>query len=125
MGFPDGSAGKDRLQCKRYRRLGFDPWVNKILWRRKWQSIPVFLSEKFHGQRSLSGYSPKGCKESDTTEQQSTQDKMDITLFSDLVSIIKSVSNIGISNLLNFMEQMGEYDACRSRRCSLPPLKIL
>ena len=31
------------------------------------------------------------------TEQLSTQDKMDITLFSDLVSIIKSVSNIGIS----------------------------
>ena len=28
-------------------------------------TIPVFLSEKFHGQRSLAGYSPWGCKESD------------------------------------------------------------
>ena len=34
----------------------------------KWQSIPVFLIEKSHGQRSLAGYSPKRCKELDTTE---------------------------------------------------------
>ena len=27
------------------------------------------LPEKSHGQRSLAGYSPKGCKESDTTER--------------------------------------------------------
>ena len=32
-------------------------------------TIPIFLPEKFHGQRSLEGYSPKGHKESDTTEQ--------------------------------------------------------
>ena len=30
---------------------------------------PVFLPEKSHGWRSLSGYSPLGRKESDTTEQ--------------------------------------------------------
>ena len=30
---------------------------------------PVLLPESFHGQRSLAGYSPWGCKESDTTEQ--------------------------------------------------------
>ena len=36
----------------------FDPWVRKISWSRKWQPTPVFLSEKFHGQRSLVGYSP-------------------------------------------------------------------
>ena len=28
------------LQC---RRLGFNPWVRKILWRREWQPTPVFL----------------------------------------------------------------------------------
>ena len=28
-----------------------------------------FLPRKFHGQRSLAGYSPWDCKESDTTEQ--------------------------------------------------------
>ena len=30
-------------QCRRCRRLRFDPWVRKIPWRRKWQPIPVFL----------------------------------------------------------------------------------
>ena len=30
---------------------------------------PVFLPGESHGQRSLAGYSPWGCKESDTTEQ--------------------------------------------------------
>ena len=30
---------------KAYKRLGFDPWVEKIPWRRKWQPTPVFLPE--------------------------------------------------------------------------------
>ena len=38
-------------------------------WRRKWQPTPVLLPGKFHGWRSLVGYSPWGCKESDTTER--------------------------------------------------------
>ena len=46
-----------------------DPWVGKILWRRKWQSTLVLLPGKFHGQRSLVGYSPRGRKESDTIER--------------------------------------------------------
>ena len=48
---------------------GLDPWVRKIPWRRKWQPTPVFSPEISHGQRSLTGYSPQGCKELDTTEQ--------------------------------------------------------
>ena len=36
-------------------RLGFDPWVRKIPWRRAWQPIPVFLPGESHGQRSLVG----------------------------------------------------------------------
>ena len=51
------------------RRRGFDPWVRKIPWRRKWQPTPVFLPGKSHGQRSLAGYSPWGHKEPDTTEK--------------------------------------------------------
>ena len=47
---------------------GFEPWVGKILWRRKWQSIPVLLPGKSHGQRSLVDYSPWGRKELDKTE---------------------------------------------------------
>ena len=56
------------LQCRRYRRCGFDPWVGKIPWRRKWLPTAVFLPGEFHGQRSLAGYSPWGRKGSDTTE---------------------------------------------------------
>ena len=37
-------------------------------WRRQQQPTPVFLPGESHGQRSLAGYSPRGCKESDTTE---------------------------------------------------------
>ena len=43
------------------RRPGFSPWVGKIPWRRKWQPTPVLLPGKFHGLRSLVGYSPWGC----------------------------------------------------------------
>ena len=57
------------LQCRRH---GLDPWVEKISWRRKWQPSPVFLPGDSHRQRSLAGYSPRGRKESDTTEQLST-----------------------------------------------------
>ena len=45
------------------RRHRFDPWGGKIPWRRKSQSIPVFLPGKFHRQWSLASYSPWGDKE--------------------------------------------------------------
>ena len=54
------------LQCG---RPGFDPWVGKIPWRRKWQPTPVLLPGKFHGPRSLVGYSPWGHKQLDTPER--------------------------------------------------------
>ena len=53
------------LQC---RRPGLDPWVGNIPWRWKWQPTPVFLPRESHGQSSMVGYNPWGCKESDTTE---------------------------------------------------------
>ena len=60
-------GGKEAThQC---RRPGFDPWVGKIPWRRKWQLTSVFLPGESHGQRSLVGYSPWVAKESDTTER--------------------------------------------------------
>ena len=51
-----------------YGRPGFNPWIRKIPWRRKWQPTPVFLPGKFHWRRSLVGYSSWGRKESDMTE---------------------------------------------------------
>ena len=44
------------------RDNGFDPWVGKIPWRRKWQPDPVFLPGKFHGQRSLVRYGTGAAK---------------------------------------------------------------
>ena len=41
-------------------------------WRRKWQPTPIFLPGAFHGQRSLAGYSPWGCKEMDMTKTTKT-----------------------------------------------------
>ena len=43
--------------------------VGKTRWRKKWQPTPVFLPGEFHGQRNLVGYSPRGQKESDTTQK--------------------------------------------------------
>ena len=64
-GLPWWLSGKESpCQC---RTRGFDLWVRKIPWRRKWQPTPVLLPGKFHGQRSL-GYSPWGHKESDMTD---------------------------------------------------------
>ena len=70
MGFPGGASGKESTcQFRRFKRCQFYPWVWKFPWRRKWQSIPVFLPGESHGPRSLAGYSPWGHKESDTTKQ--------------------------------------------------------
>ena len=57
------------LFCLECRRPRFDPWVGKIPWRRKRHPTPVLLPGKSHGQKSLVGYSPRGHKESHTTER--------------------------------------------------------
>ena len=46
------SDQESACQCRRRKRLGFDPWARKILWRRAWQPTPVFLPGESHGQRS-------------------------------------------------------------------------
>ena len=64
--FPGGASGKESTyQCGRCKRCGYNSWAGKIPWRRKWQLALVFLTEKFQGQRSLVGNSPRGCKELD------------------------------------------------------------
>ena len=60
------SGKESACQCRRHI---FEPQVRKIPWRRKWQLTLVLLFGKANGQRSLVGYSPQGCKESDTTER--------------------------------------------------------
>ena len=68
-GFPGGTVGEESAcQCRRRKRCGSNAWVAKIPWSGKWQPTPVFLPRESHGQRSLVGYSPWGCKELDMTE---------------------------------------------------------
>ena len=66
MGFPGGSDSKESA-CRagdQARSLRQEDPLEK-----EWQPTLVFLPGEFHGQRSLVGYSPLGCQESDTTEQ--------------------------------------------------------
>ena len=66
---PGGPSDKESTcQCRRCKRWGFDPWVSKISWTRKWHPTLVLLPGKFHGQRSLVGYTPWDLKELDTIE---------------------------------------------------------
>ena len=60
-GFPRWLGGKEpACQCRRHRNLRCDPSAGKILWRRKWQPIPVFFPRCSHGQRGLVSYGPWG-----------------------------------------------------------------
>ena len=64
--FPGDSDSKESACSAGESR--YNPWVRKIPWRREWLPTPAFLPGKSHGQRSLVGYSPRSCRESDTTE---------------------------------------------------------
>jgi len=56
VGLPRRLSSKESAcQCK---KCELNPWIGKIPWRRKWQLTPAFSPGKFHGQRSLAGYSP-------------------------------------------------------------------
>ena len=54
MLLPHSSVGKSPAK--------FDSWVGKIPWRKTWQPTPGFLPGESHGQRSLTGYSPRDRK---------------------------------------------------------------
>ena len=63
LGFPGGSA------LPAVQETWVQSYVGKIHWIKEWLPTPVFLPGKSHGQRCLVGYSPRGCKELDLTEQ--------------------------------------------------------
>ena len=50
-----------------------ETWVRSLGWEdpleKEMEPTPVLLPGEFHGRRSLVGYSPRGRKESDTTER--------------------------------------------------------
>ena len=71
LGLPRWQGAKESsCQCRRH---GFDSWVGKSRWRRKWLPTPVFLPGKSHGPMSLAGYSQwchKRVRHDLVTEQQ-------------------------------------------------------
>ena len=66
------SDEESTCQGKRLRRHGFDPWVGKILWSRKRQSIQ-YSCQEIPWTEELAGDRMCGRKESDTTDGLSTQ----------------------------------------------------
>ena len=66
MGFPAVSDRKESA-CNVGNTLSI-PWSGRAPGERERLPTPVFWPGKFHGQSSLVGYSPRGCKKSDTTE---------------------------------------------------------
>ena len=94
FGLPRWLSGKEPAwQCRGRRRHGFNLWVGKIPWKRKWQPTPVFLPEKFHGQKSLAHYSPWGLKEWDTTEHKYPVGSVTLRGLTNTKSHIKSLRN--------------------------------
>ena len=65
-----------------------ETWVRSLGWEdpwRSWECTPAFCLENPHGQRSLMGYSPWGCKELDMTEQLSTHKVFERVILNDFI----------------------------------------
>ena len=110
---------KQEMQETRVQSLGWeDPW------KRKWQPTPGFLLGESLRQRSLVGYSPWGCKESDTTEQMSTGTK-NITIYSTWISVMNSPYSPYSPSLLTLTKLpwwlSGKEPACQCGRCGFSP----
>ena len=70
--FPGGSDSKESA-CN-IGDLGWIPGLSRDLLKKETathssKNTPARMPGEFHGQRSLAGYSPWGCKESDMTER--------------------------------------------------------
>ena len=90
---------------------------------------PVFLSGKFHGQKSLGGYSPWDRKGSDTTEHTSKHiRKLKVTLltFKPVLAlavtclteceVMSTIYDVGVMNRSNGAENMSNTYSCQVSR---------
>ena len=83
------SSKESSCQCRRH---GFNPLVEKISRRRKWQTTPAFLPGKSHEHKSLVGYSSVGLQrvkyDLETKQQQSVLHIYCLALFSYLIWLL-------------------------------------
>ena len=66
------SRKRINLQCPRHKRHGFHSWLGRSPRGGNGNPLQYSCLKKSHEQRSLVGYSPVDCKESNMTEQLST-----------------------------------------------------
>ena len=102
---------------------GFNPWVRKIPWRRKWQPTPVLLPGKSHRQKSVAGFSPRGRKragqhqkrialflcQANRNTQSSCLEKLGVSIPEDLMKcfIVSSVSQFSRSVVFDSLRPHG------------------
>ena len=67
------------MQC---RRPEFDPWVEKIPWRREWQPIPVFLPEETPWTEEPGALQPMGLQRVGQDLATTEIDKMRVAVIS-------------------------------------------
>ena len=63
------SKSSERTRTGPGVRFHGSPLLQGGTWRREWQPTPVFFPGECHRHKNLVGYSPGGCKESDTIER--------------------------------------------------------
>ena len=73
VGFPHGTNDKESTcQCRRHKKLGFDPWIRKIPWRRRWQPFQYSCQEIPWAEEPGGLHFPWSDKASNMTEQLNT-----------------------------------------------------
>ena len=87
-----GAVGKEfACQCRRHKRLCSIPGLRRSLRIGNGNLLQYSCLEKFHGQRSLGGYSPWGREESDMTEHALTGKHVRIYTYN--MSLAKPIKN--------------------------------
>ena len=91
-GFPGGSVGKEpTCNAGATGDMGSIPGSGRSP--RAQQATPVFLPGESHGQRNLAGYSPRGQKESDITEDAHTSRYLDNCIMTNISGKIHRSQN--------------------------------
>ena len=110
-GLPGGASGKEPdCQCRRCKRFRFDPWIEKIPWRKSWQSTPVFLPGESRWTEEPGGLQSRGPKELGTTERLSTTwQPLNLHHLCKLASILYFLINSKLCKIISVGFAMKDY----------------